>query len=265
MSHLFGFILAIVLLRTGMYVLKMDTTYYFDTVAILIVFGGTLCAALITYPIKDLVKMMKAFIRIAKKNPEENEETVPQIIKLAASAHKSKKVLIEAAEDKNYNPFLRDGIELILAGFSKEDLQNIMQERMLRDREREESYGALLRTISKYPPAFGLVGTVLGLVSVMRAVSQGADAGSIGLEMALALVATFYGLILTNFVLVPMSENLFNKSHTNMNHRELMLEGLMMIYDRRSPMVTQEMLNSYLPPLKRKDILGVTGGVKGVA
>lgn len=263
MSHLFGFILSLVLLRVGMLILKMDTSYYFDWVALLIVFGGTMCAAIITYPVTDLVKMMKAFFRIARKNPEENEKTVPQVIELAAAAHKSKKALMDAAEDKNLNPFLKDGIDLMLAGFTREDIQQIMQERILRDREREESYGALLRTISKYPPAFGLVGTVLGLVSVMRAVSNGAEANTIGLEMALALVATFYGLIFTNFVLVPMSENLFNKSHLNMNHRELMLEGLMMIYDKRSPMVTQEVLNSFLPPLKRKDILGVT--TKGVA
>lgn len=251
------------LLKVGMMILKMDASYYFDEVALLVVLGGTICAAIITYPISDLVKMSQAFFRIAKKNPEDNENTVPQIIKLAAAAHKSKKALMDAAEDTKINPFLRDGIDLMLAGFSKEDLLYIMQERIMRDREREESYGALLRTISKYPPAFGLVGTVLGLVSVMRAVSQGADASMIGLQMALALVATLYGLILTNFVLVPMSENLFNKSHLNMNHRELMLEGMMMIYDKRSPMVTQEMLNSFLPPLKRKDILGVT--TKGVA
>lgn len=263
MSHLFGFILAVTLLRVGMMILKMDASYYFDWVALLIVFGGTACAAIITYPVTDLIKMMKAFFRIARKNPEENENTVPQIIKLAAAAAKSKKALMDATEDKTLNPFLRDGIELMLAGFTRDDVQTIMQERIIRDREREESYGALLRTISKYPPAFGLVGTVLGLVSVMRAVSNGAEAGAIGLEMALALVATFYGLILSNFLLVPMSENLFNKSHLNMNHRELMLEGLMMIFDKRSPMVTQEMLNSFLPPLKRKDILGVT--TKGAA
>lgn len=264
MSHLFGFLLSLVLLKVGMVLLKMDAHYYFDEVALLIVFGGTICAAIITYPITDLVKMMKAFVRIAKKNPEQNENTVPQIIKLAAAAYKSKKALMDAVDDETINPFLRDGIDLMLAGFSKEDLQYIMQERIMRDREREESYGSLLRTIGKYPPAFGLVGTVLGLVSVMRAVSQGAEASQIGLQMALALVATFYGLIFTNFVLVPMSENLFNKSHLNMNHRELMLEGLMLIYDKRSPMITQEMLNSFLPPLKRKDILGVNR-TKGVA
>lgn len=263
MSHLFGFILSLVLLRVGMVILKMDVSYYFDWVALLIVFGGTACAAIITYPVSDLAKMIKAFLRIARKNPEQNENTVPQIIKLASAAHKSKKALMDAVDDPNINLFLKDGIDLMLAGFSREDLQTIMQERIIRDREREESYGALLRTISKYPPAFGLVGTVLGLVSVMRAVSNGAEASTIGLEMALALVATFYGLIFTNFVLVPMSENLFNKSHLNMNHRELILEGLMMIYDKRSPMVAQEMLNSFLPPLKRKDILGVT--TKGVA
>lgn len=257
MTHLLGFILAIGLLQAGMHILGLNVSYYIDSVAILIVFGGTISAAVITYPVSDLIKMLKAFIRIARKTPEEKEETVIQIIKLSQAALKSKKALMDASQDQTLNPFLRDGIDLILAGFSREDLLYIMQERIMRDREREESYGALLRTLSKYPPAFGLVGTVLGLVSVMRSVAQSADATEVGLKMALALVATFYGLILTNFVLVPMSENLFNKSMLNMSHRELILEGLMIIYDKRSPMMAQETLNSYLPPLKRKDYIGI--------
>lgn len=265
MSHLFGFILAVILLRVSMIVLGMEASAYYDSVALIIVFGGTISAAIITYPIADLVKMIKAFVRIAKKNPEEKEATVKQIIMLAQSAQKSKKALMDAAEDPMLNPFLKDGIELILSGFSKEDIETIMSERIFRDREREESYGNLLKTLSKYPPAFGLVGTVLGLVHVMRGVSSGADATTIGLQMALALVATFYGLILTNFVLMPASENLVNKSAMNLTHRELILEGLILIYEKRSPMVAQEMLNSYLPPLKRQDFIGVSGKKERVA
>ncbi len=265
MSHLFGFILAVILLRVGMVVLGMETSAYFDSVAFLIVFGGTFCAAIITYPISDLVKMLQAFVRIAKKNPEEREVTVQQIIKLAQDAQKSKKALMDAAETPTLNPFLKDGIELMLSGFTREDIESIMTERIFRDREREESYGNLLKTISKYPPAFGLVGTVLGLVHVMRGVSGGADAATVGLQMALALVATFYGLIFTNFVLVPASENLINKSTMNLTHRELILEGLLLIFESRSPMVVQEVLNSYLPPLKRKDYIGISGKKERVA
>lgn len=257
MSHFFGFILAVGLLQSSIFLLKMERSYYYDHVALLIVLGGTLCAAIITYPIPDLVRMVQSFFRIAKKTPADRETTVHQIIRLAQASLASRAALVEASRSPDLNPFLKDGIDLILSGFSKEDLESVMVERLYRDREREEVFGATLRTLSKYPPAFGLVGTVLGLVSVMRSVSAGADSAEIGLHMALALVATLYGLLLTNFILVPMSENIFNKSALNMAHRELMLEGLMMIHQQRSPVVVQEKLNSFLPPLRRQDIVGL--------
>lgn len=257
MSHLFGFILAIGLLRAGMFILDMSISSYFDSVAFLVVFGGTFCAAIITYPVSDLLKMIEAFLRIAKKNPEEKGLTVKQLVYLAQESQKSKKAILEAIENPYLNLFLKDALELMISGFSREDIKEIMSERIFRDREREESYGNLLKTLSKYPPAFGLVGTVLGLVHVMRGVSSGADASTVGLQMAIALVATFYGLILTNFALVPASENLINKSALNLSHRELILEGVLLIYDKKSPMVVQEVLNSYLPPLKREDFIGV--------
>lgn len=265
MTHFIGFFLAVGLIQASFMLLGVEAKLYFEDVALLVVVGGTAIAAIITFPITDLARVLKAFLRIARKNPESSEVTVAQLVKLAQAAQTSQATLIAASEDKKINPFMKDGIDLILAGFTRDDIEKIMSERIIRDREREESYGGLLRTLSKYPPAFGLIGTVLGLVTLMRAVAAGADAAEIGVRMALALVATFYGLILTNFVLVPMSENLFNKSHMNMNHRELMMEGLLLIYDRKSPLVVQEMLNSYLPPLKRKDILGVKQLSKGQA
>ncbi|MAV89922.1 MAG: hypothetical protein CL676_00775 [Bdellovibrionaceae bacterium] len=258
MSHLFGFLIAIALLRGSMLILGMDINFYYDHVALLVVFGGTLTAGIITYPVRDLGKMIQAFFRIAKKTPEEMELMVTQIVTLAQAAQTSRSALVEAAQDKKLNLYLKDGIELILSGFSKEDLEEVMTERLFRDREREEVYGSILRTLSKYPPAFGLIGTVLGLVSVMKTVAEGASASEIGLHMALALVATFYGLILANFILVPMSENLYNKSAQSMNQRELMLDGLLMIQQQRSPILVQEKLNSFLPPLKRKDLIGAS-------
>lgn len=263
MSHLFGFLMAVGLLQGCMFLLKMDQSFYFDEVAFLIVIGGTFCAAVITYPIPHLLKMVQAFFRIAKKNPESYSASVAQIIRLSVLAQTSQSAILEASKDPKYNPYLRDGIDLILSGFTSEEIEEIMTERLFRDREREEVFGSILRTLSKYPPAFGLVGTVLGLVSVMRSVASGADSAEIGLQMALALVATFYGLVVANFVLIPMGENLFNKSAVNMAHRELLLQGLLMIKDKKSPVYIQEKLNSYLPPLKRQDLVGVHDQVFG--
>ncbi len=261
MSHLIGFIAALASIRVSFYLLGMDIATYFEDVALIVVFGGTICAAVITYPISDLVKVMQAFLRIARRMPDSKKEHVKQLIEISKANQASPQALIDVIEKGKVNPFLKDGLELIMAGFTKEEINQIMSERIYRDHEREERYGALLRTLSKYPPAFGLVGTVLGLVALMRAVAAGADAGEIGLRMALALVATFYGLLLTNFVLVPMGENLINKSSVNVATRELLLEGILLIKDRKSPVMVQEMLNSYLPPLQRKDLIGLRGNV----
>ncbi len=257
MVHLLGFILAISMIKVCFVLLGMDAMYYYDDIALIVVLGGTLCAAIITFPVADLVKMSKAFFRIVKRTPDEKEDTVKDLVLLAQAVHVSKAALIKEIEQPKINLFLKDGIDLILAGFSRDEVEGVMKERIYRDREREEHYGSLLRTISKYPPAFGLVGTVLGLVALMRSVSEGADAKEIGLKMALALVATLYGLLFTNILLVPMSENLFNKSEQNKSNRELIIDGILMIYDKKSPLMVQEFLNSYLPPLKRKDYLGI--------
>ncbi|MCB0348379.1 MAG: MotA/TolQ/ExbB proton channel family protein [Bdellovibrionales bacterium] len=257
MVHLFGFIFAITMIKVCFGLLDMDARYYYDDIALIVVVGGTICAAVITFPMSDLFKMTKAFFRIVRKTPEEKESTVKDLVSLAQAVNVSKAALLKEIERPDINLFLKDGIDLILAGFSRDEVESIMKERIYRDREREEHYGSLLRTISKYPPAFGLVGTVLGLVALMRSVSEGADAKQIGLKMALALVATLYGLLMTNILLVPMSENLFNKSEHNKSNRELIIDGILMIYDKKSPLMVQEFLNSYLPPLKRKDYLGI--------
>jgi chemotaxis protein MotA len=257
MIHLIGFILAIVMIKVCFSLLGMDAGSYFDEVALIVVLGGTLCAAIITFPGSDLIRMTKAFFRIVKKTPEEKTDTVKDLVLLSQAVSQSKAALLKEIDRPDINLFLKDGIDLVLAGFSRDEVESVLKERIYRDREREEQYGSLLRTISKYPPAFGLVGTVLGLVALMRTVAEGADAKQIGMQMALALVATLYGLLLTNILLVPMSENLFNKSEHNKSNRELIIDGILMIYDKKSPLLVQEFLNSYLPPLSRKDYLGI--------
>lgn len=257
MIHLIGFIMAIAMIKVSFGLLNMEASSYFDEIALIVVFGGTLCAAIITFPASDLTRMTKAFFRIVRKTPEDKAKTVRDLVLLSQAVNISKAALLKEIERTDINLFLKDGIDLILAGFARDEVENILKERIYRDREREEQYGSLLRTISKYPPAFGLVGTVLGLVALMRTVAEGADAKQIGMQMALALVATLYGLLLTNILLVPMSENLFNKSEHNKLNRELIIDGILMIYDKKSPLMIQEFLNSYLPPLSRKDYLGI--------
>ncbi|MEZ4873772.1 MAG: hypothetical protein R2827_16325 [Bdellovibrionales bacterium] len=116
MSHLFGLVIAGTLLKAAMWLLDMDASYYVEEVALIIVFGGTISAAIITYSVPELVKMVQALFRIGKKMPESRTATVQLIIDLARRANQSSQALYDAIEDKKYNPYLRDGIELMVSG-----------------------------------------------------------------------------------------------------------------------------------------------------
>src|SRR5690606_36274297 len=92
------------------------------------------------------------------------------------------------------------------------EFKDLLTERIYRARQRDEEIVNFFRRLAKYPPALGLVGSVIGLVSLMRSVGQGADASQVGLNMALALIATLYGLALSNFVLAPISEHFLQRA-----------------------------------------------------
>lgn len=257
MYNLFGFAIAIFFVRTALSVLGVSSEFYVDEVAFLIVFGGTLAAMVVSFPSKFLFRFFSAPIQILKSKKPNMIYGVETLVKVAGETQNKKLKLKQLSQDKKVDSFLKEGIDLYLLGLSKDDFKNIMTERIYRARQREEEWVSLFRRLAKYPPAFGLVGTVLGLISLMRSVGDGANASQIGINMALALIATLYGLAFSNFILAPIAENFQNSAEENKIFRELMLEGLLMIYDEGSSLSVQEMLNSYLDPSKRIDILGV--------
>jgi chemotaxis protein MotA len=257
MYNLFGFVIAIFFIRTALSYLGVSSELYMDEVAFLIVFGGTLAAMVISFPPQFLIRFFTAPLQILKSKRPNFIYGVEILIRVASDVKGKKNSLKTLLKDKKIDSFLREGIELYLLDLSKNEFKNIMTERIYRSRQREEEWVSLFRRLAKYPPAFGLVGTVLGLISLMRSVGEGANATQIGINMALALIATLYGLAFSNFILAPIAENFQKSAEENKIFRELLLEGLLMIYDEGTSLAVQEMLNSYLDPSKRVDILGV--------
>ena len=257
MFHFLGFALIFVLLQTAFKILDVDAQFYFDEVALLIVLGGTLVVTVIAFPLSYFLKIFSSpFVMLKTKKPN-FVSAIAVIVHASKSQGRSKSMLRDVLERRDVDSFLKEGLELLLLGLSREEFKDIMTERIYRARQRDEERVSLFRRLSKYPPAFGLVGTVLGLVGLMRTVGEGASASEIGLKMALALVATLYGLAFANFFLVPIAEHYQQKAEDLKVYRELQLEGLLMIFDSRSPLAVQEMLNSYLEPKKRVDFIGI--------
>ncbi len=257
MYNLLGFVAAVFFVYTALSSLGVSSEFYFDEVAFLVVFGGTLAAMIISFPFSFLLRFFTAPLQMLRNKRPDLIYSVEVLVRVASQSHNRRVFLKRLLGDKKIDVFLKEGVELYLLDMSREDFKNILTERIYRSRQRDEEWVNLFRRLAKYPPAFGLVGTVLGLISLMRTVGDGANAAQIGVNMALALIATLYGLAFANFVLAPIAENFQKSAEDQKVFRELLLEGLLMIFDDGDSLAVQEMLNSYLSPRQRVDILGV--------
>jgi chemotaxis protein MotA len=155
---------------------------------------------------------------------------------------------------------LNDGLELMSLGFSKDKTIEILTKRYHQFEGQIMLLSAWLKRNAKYPPAFGLAGTVLGLIHLMRGISAGIDAKETGIRMAVALVATFYGLVISNLILNPLGEWLVEESKKDLQKSEMSIETVALMMDGVNIVEIQERLNSFLDPSDRLNSLAALGG-----
>ncbi len=257
MFHLIGITLIVALVQSALSMLGGQYEFYFDHVALLIVVGGTLTVGMVSYPARDCWEALTSLPQVARSVSSTLVKDAEKIIKASTLSRLGKGYLKSMASDKESHHILRDGVDMIISGMTQDEIRDVMTERIYRERQRDEKKVMIFRNLSKYPPAFGLTGTVLGLINMMRGMSANASSSEVGLKMALALIATLYGLLLANFFLIPIAEQFSVKADVDKMRKELLLEGLLMIYEKRSPMAVQEMMNSYLENDDKIDLLGL--------
>lgn len=240
MNFLIGFLLAVAGLVAASFHLKQGLSNYWDFVAFAVVFCGTVSVLIITRPKmkgKSLVKNLFYYLFGAKKN---KLQFVKNCFQTISSGTASK-------EDPSIeNKIIVDGLEMIELGFSTEKIESILTDRYFIYKKTIQSVANWLKRCAKYPPAFGLGGTVLGLIHLMKGISSGADPKETGIRMAVALVATFYGLLLSNLLLNPISEAILEKLKADEELVEIAVKTVIMMKEGFNLLESQESLNSYL-------------------
>jgi chemotaxis protein MotA len=232
---------------------------FWDPVGILIVVGGTITVACTTFSPKKVWKLTKTSFTVMQQKNDDASLLAAEIIALAKDTFGD----LAQLQEKNagiQNLFLKDGIGLIIDRHEASDIENIMRDRIRIKQENDDSTANMLKTLAKYPPSFGIIGTVLGLIALMLQLGTEGAAEKMGPAMALGLVATLYGLVFTNFILQPLAENLAIKSHEDVRKRQIAMLGVLLIKNGKSPLIIQESVNSLLPVSERVDVLGVGGG-----
>ena len=219
------------------------TSIIMNLKSVLLVSAGTLLSALIAFPLKTFRDLFKSLKVVFKQQETDNEPLVKELERLALIWRRYGIVALEKARKSVENVFLQKGIELVVDGYDRYDIRNIMEKDYELYFSRKESQVNILNTLAKLAPVFGFVGTILGLINVLNSME---DPAMIGKGMALALLTTLYGILLANFLFFPLSKKLSEYTKAEATVLNIILEGIMDIAEQKTSKSISHRLNSYL-------------------
>lgn len=253
-------VLSLVVFLYGLVLSSDSLKIFYDFPSLFIVFGGTFSVAVIAYQYRRLWATFKVFIvRVFKGKPYDYAELIRTLIQLCDEYRKGTSLQNLAEKSEDY--FLKEGLILIDSGIMTLDQVITAME----DRNSNINYiymddASRIKNLGKYPPAFGMMGTTIGMV-VLLANLSGADAiKKVGPAMGVCLITTLYGTVLANLIFLPYAENMIEQSKEIFLKNKLIIEGLRLIAEKSNPIYAAERLNSYLLPSQRLDWKAVIQG-----
>jgi len=222
---------------------------FVDVPSIFITIGGSFCCVLIMSPgLKGFVNSIKSFGLILKEIPSNEEATIRTIIELSNVARKEGLLALEEAANGIDDEFLRKGVLLIVDGTDPELVRSIMETELNCVEDRHSSIVGFWDSLAAMGPAWGMIGTLIGLINMLQKMDE---PKSIGPNMSVALVTTFYGAVLANWICIPISTKLKANNSKEIRIKEVMVEGLLSIQAGENPRVIEEKLKSFLSPARR--------------
>lgn len=221
------------------------TEGFLDAPSAFIVIGGTIAAMLVAYPIPKLLEGLKTIKYAFNKQEIDPTEVIQKINDLALSARKEGLLALEEIAQNMDDPFLQKGILLIVDGTDAELLRSILETEIAFVENRHKDNQKVWESMADLGPAWGMLGTLIGLIIMLGQLS---DPSSLGPKMAVALVTTFYGSLIANFIATPIANKLKLNSSDEILHKQVMVEGLLSIQAGENPRVIEEKLKAFLSP-----------------
>ena len=221
---------------------------FLDLQSAIITFGGAFCAIMASNTMSDFIGGLKS-ITLAFKVPSlDTPKIISKIIDLSNVARKEGLLSLEEAAADLDDPFLKKGILLIVDGTDPELVRAILETELASVESRHQSKITFWQDVASMGPAWGMIGTLIGLVNMLQKLD---DASTIGPSMAVALITTLYGSLLANWIATPISNKLKVNNAVELMVKEIMIEGLLSIQAGENPRVIEEKLKSFLAPKDR--------------
>lgn len=218
--------------------------------AFVIVVGGTVGAMIYGSRSLDILAFPKHLRKSFVKSDIHPEEVIPQLVRFAEKARREGLLSLEREVPHVKDVYLKQGLQLVADGTDPEIVKSILMTQLEQQEARHERVIKMYEAGAGYAPTIGIIGAVLGLISVMEHLHEGIE--KVGPGIAVAFVATIYGLVLANILLFPMANKLRLNSQAELLVRELMLEGILAIQAGDNPRIIEERLKAFLSAEQRQ-------------
>jgi len=228
---------------------RFDLFIHFPSM--MIVFGGTIAATLVNYPLTDVLAVIKTARNAFLHKSKVPTDTISVLVSFATVARKEGILALESRSEEAGDEFLERGIQLAVDGTAPELIKDIMTTELAFMEDRHRLGQGVFISMGTYAPAFGMIGTLIGLILMLASLE---DPSQIGVGMATALITTFYGAVMANFLFLPMSGKLKVRTKMEMLSKEVIIEGVLSIQSGDNPRVVEQKLKAFLSPALRETL-----------
>lgn len=217
--------------------------------SVMIVVGGSFAAIFVNFSLKEVISVFKVAKNAFKAKSININLIIDKFVELSKKSRKDGILAIEKEIPKLRDPFMAMGLEMTVDGIEPEIIRNVMETELTYQIERHKRGQSIFLSLGTYAPAFGMIGTLMGLIAMLKNLDSPEN---IGLGMSIALITTFYGAVLANLIFLPLSGKLKNRSEEEIILREMMIEGVIAIQYGEHPFNVERLLSNFIEPTKRR-------------
>lgn len=237
-----------ILLRGGSLDLR-QFILFINFPSMMITFGGAMCATLINYPVKQVVGVWKIAKKVLSEPSEDTSGIIGEFVTLSQKGKKEGFLALEGDAKNMSDDFMKRGVQMVIDGQDADFIRSLMETEVTFIQERHRVGQEVFVAMGTYSPAFGLIGTIIGLILMLANLQ---DQAQIASGMAVALLTTFYGAMAAYLIFLPMSGKLKRRSEEEILVKEVIIRGVLLLQSGVAPSVLEANLQAYLEPKLRK-------------
>ena len=227
---------------------KSDLGAFADGGSVAIVFGGSISAVLVAFPVRNVLGTAKVLKNCLFSRSRDPVELIGSMVKYAEVARRDGILALENVTADIRDPFLVSGIQMAVDGTDPDLIESVMMNDLEAVEARHADGKSILETFGRFAPAFGMVGTLIGLVIMLQNMD---DPNKIGPAMAVALLTTMYGAVAANLIALPLAEKLGLRSREESLIKMIVIRGVMAIQSGDNPRIVEQKLKTFLPDCMR--------------